>query len=64
MFGLTQMLFMISCGRLADRIGRKPVLVTSLTGVAVATAVFGLSRTIWQMMLVRCAAGVFAGTIV
>ncbi|TAQ86735.1 hypothetical protein B7494_g4949 [Chlorociboria aeruginascens] len=42
-FSLTQMLLMITWGRAADRIGRKPVLVFSLSGVAIAIALFGLS---------------------
>ncbi|KAE8449021.1 hypothetical protein EG329_008609 [Mollisiaceae sp. DMI_Dod_QoI] len=64
LFSLTQMMLMISWGRAADRIGRKPVLVFSLAGVSIATAIFGLSKTIWQMVMFRCCAGVFAGTIV
>ncbi|KAH7333213.1 major facilitator superfamily domain-containing protein [Rhexocercosporidium sp. MPI-PUGE-AT-0058] len=64
MFSFTQMLLMISWGRLADRIGRRPVMVFSLAGVGLGTALFGLSRTIWQMVLFRCCAGVFAGTVV
>jgi MFS family permease len=64
MFSFTQMLLTISWGRASDRIGRKPVLVLSLCGVAIATAIFGLSKTIWQMVLFRCCAGVFAGTVV
>ncbi len=64
MFSVTQMLLMISWGRAADRIGRKPVLVFSLAGVALATAVFGLSRSLLQMVLFRCFAGAFSGTIV
>ncbi|TVY34539.1 Efflux pump [Lachnellula occidentalis] len=63
-FSFTQMLLMIQWGRASDRVGRKPVLVFSLTGVAIATAIFGLSKKIWQMVLFRCCAGVFAGTIV
>jgi MFS family permease len=58
------MLLMIQWGRAADRIGRKPVLVFSLIGVAIGTALFGLSKRIWQMILFRCGAGVFAGTLV
>ncbi|MCJ1352744.1 MAG: hypothetical protein MMC33_002728 [Icmadophila ericetorum] len=58
------MLLMISWGHAADRYGRKPVLVFSLAGVAVATALFGFSKTIWQMIMFRCLAGVFAGSIV
>ncbi|KAI1372827.1 MFS general substrate transporter [Hypoxylon crocopeplum] len=64
LFSLTQMIVMLGWGRAADRWGRKPILVSSLVGVAVATALFGLSRTIWQMIVLRCLAGVFAGTIV
>ncbi|KIW26241.1 uncharacterized protein PV07_09354 [Cladophialophora immunda] len=64
LFSLTQMLLMIPWGKAADHFGRKPVLVSSLGGVAVATAIFGLSKSIWQMVLFRCFAGVFAGTIV
>lgn len=64
LFSLTQMLVMIMWGRAADRFGRKPVLVFSLIGVSIATALFGTAKTIGQMILFRCLAGVFAGTIV
>ena len=64
LFSLTQMLVMILWGKAADRFGRKPVLVFSLVGVSVATSIFGLATTIWEMVLFRCLAGVFAGTIV
>ncbi|KAL2065802.1 hypothetical protein VTL71DRAFT_3472 [Oculimacula yallundae] len=62
MFSVTQMILMISWGNLADHIGRKPVMVISLLGIGLGTALFGLSQTIWQMVLFRCLAGVFAGT--
>jgi len=58
------MLLMIAWGRAADRFGRKPVLVFSLAGVAIATSLFGLSKTIWQMIVFRCFAGLFSGTLV
>lgn len=64
LFSMTQMCVMILWGRLADRIGRKPVLVISLYGIAFTTALFGLAQSIWQMILFRCLAGVFAGSIV
>ena len=64
LFSLTQMLVMLFWGRLADRVGRKPVLVSSLVGVSLATGMFGLARAVWQMVLFRCVAGVFSGTIV
>lgn len=64
LFSITQMLLMIAWGKAADRIGRKPVLVFSLAGVSLATGLFGFSQTIWQMIVFRCCAGVFAGTVV
>lgn len=64
LFSLTQMMVMIFWGRASDRLGRKPVLVFSLIGVAISTGIFGMARNLWQMILFRCLAGVFAGTIV
>ncbi|KAK5658851.1 hypothetical protein OQA88_1665 [Cercophora sp. LCS_1] len=64
LFSLTQMFVMILWGRASDRFGRRPVLITSLLGVSCATGLFGMATTLWQMMLFRCMAGVFAGTIV
>ncbi|KAF2250677.1 MFS general substrate transporter [Trematosphaeria pertusa] len=64
LFSATQMCVMIFWGKASDRFGRKPVLSLSLFGVTFATALFGLSQSIWQMILFRCLAGVFAGTIV
>ncbi|KAJ5999781.1 hypothetical protein N7481_000190 [Penicillium waksmanii] len=64
LFSLTQALVMLFWGRAADRIGRKPVLVFSLFGVTLATGLFGMAKSIAQMIMFRCVAGVFAGTIV
>jgi MFS family permease len=61
---MTQMLTMIFWGRAADRWGRKPVLVSSLAGLSIAVSLFGVSKTIPQMILFRSSAGMFAGTIV
>lgn len=63
LFSLVQMVLMIFYGRMADRLGRKPILVFSLGGVSLATALFGLSKTLWQMIFFRCLAGVFAGSV-
>ncbi|KAJ4350974.1 hypothetical protein N0V95_004258 [Ascochyta clinopodiicola] len=64
LFSFTQMCVMIFWGRASDRYGRKPVLVGSLLGIAVSTTLFGMSRSIAQMIAARCFAGVFAGTVV
>jgi MFS-type transporter involved in bile tolerance (Atg22 family) len=54
LFSLTQMCVMIFWGKAADRWGRKPVLVFSLFGISIATALFGMSQSIQQMILARC----------
>ena len=64
LFSLVQMVLMIFYGRAADRLGRKPVLVFSLSGIALATAMFGMSQHLWQMIACRCLAGTFAGSTV
>ena len=64
LFSVTQMLCMIHWGWLADRIGRRPVLVVSNLGVAVGSAAFGFSTSVWQMILFRCLCGLFAGSMV
>lgn len=64
LFSLTQMVVMVFWGMAADRFGRKPVLVTSLCGLSGTIALFGLSRTLWQMVVFRCLSGGFAGTLV
>jgi MFS family permease len=64
LFSMTQMLFMIPWGRLSDRYGRKPVLLSSLTGMSIAVAMFGFSQKLWHMILLRCLAGIFSGSVV
>lgn len=64
LFSFTQMCVMMFWGKASDRYGRKPVLVFSLLGIAVATTLFGMSQSIAQMIAARCFAGVFAGTVI
>ncbi|PTD09483.1 hypothetical protein FCULG_00008835 [Fusarium culmorum] len=62
LFSATQMVVLISWSRLADRIGRRPVLLITMLGTAVGPVLFGMSKTIGQMILFRCMAGVFSGS--
>jgi MFS transporter, DHA1 family, multidrug resistance protein len=48
-------------GRLADRYGRKPMLIRSSCAIAVFTAFMGLSLNVWQFFAARALMGVFAG---
>ncbi|PCG97911.1 Tetracycline resistance protein, TetA/multidrug resistance protein MdtG [Penicillium occitanis (nom. inval.)] len=63
-FSFVQMLLMIPWGRAADKFGRKPVLVISMAGLSTACALFGTSRSIWEMIMYRSIAGMFSGTVV
>lgn len=55
---------MLFWGRAADRLGRKPVLVTSLIGLSITVSLFGFAKSTRQMILFRCMAGMFSGSIV
>ncbi|PPQ83228.1 Psilocybin Transporter (PsiT) [Psilocybe cyanescens] len=46
---------------LLDRIGRRPVLLPSALGIAVFTALFGLSTSFTMMLILRVCAGLLAG---
>lgn len=44
-----------------DRIGRKPVILIGLSGVALSTLLFGVSRTFWWAVIARSLAGALSG---
>ncbi len=48
-------------GRMADRYGRKPMLIRSSCAIAVFTAFMGLALDVWQFFAARALMGVFAG---
>jgi DHA1 family multidrug resistance protein-like MFS transporter len=51
-------------GRLSDRIGRKPVLVTGLFGFALSFFLFGLAKDmLWLMYVARIIGGGFSGAV-
>ncbi len=50
-------------GRLSDRIGRKPVLVVSLVGTAVASLATGLAGSIWLLFVARIIDGGSGGSL-
>lgn len=37
--------------RLSDHVGRRPILLFSLLGTVVSTILFGLSRSLWTLIL-------------
>jgi MFS family permease len=48
-------------GRLADRYGRKPMLVRASLGMAVAMALIGMAHDVWQLVGLRLLAGFLGG---
>ena len=62
LFSAVQALVLIFWGSMADRVGYKRMLVCSLSGMAIAPVLFGLSTSLWQMAVFRCLNGAFAGS--
>lgn len=62
-YSLMQFLCAPVWGQLSDRIGRRPVILWSLVGAAVAHAAFGFAGSFWGLLIARGFAGVFGGNI-
>src|SRR3984885_11833673 len=48
-------------GRLADRYGRKLMLIRASLGMAVAMSLMGMAHTVWQLVALRLLAGLLGG---
>ncbi|TAQ85826.1 hypothetical protein B7494_g5832 [Chlorociboria aeruginascens] len=53
----------VAWGRLSDKIGRKPVLLTGLAGTALSMLIFGLSPNLPVALLARALGGLLNGNI-
>lgn len=58
-YSAMNVLFAPLWGRLSDRIGRKPVLLLGVIGLAVSFVLFGLSQEVWQLFASRLFGGAF-----
>ncbi|KAG1808727.1 major facilitator superfamily domain-containing protein [Suillus subaureus] len=61
LFFVMQSLTVLKWSRLSDRIGRKPVLSIGLLGTCISMLCFGLSTTLWSLVVSRCMCGVLNG---
>lgn len=62
-YSLMQFIFAPIWGQLSDRYGRRPIILISLLGSAVAHLAFGLSPSLTGLMIARGFAGLFGGNI-
>jgi MFS family permease len=62
-YSLAQFIFSPVWGQLSDRYGRRPIILTSLCGAAVAHTAFGFATTLNGLILARLIAGIFGGNI-
>ncbi|KAL0578152.1 hypothetical protein V5O48_003857 [Marasmius crinis-equi] len=62
-FAIAQLCAIYQWTRLSNTIGRRPVIALGTLGVAFATVYFGISRSLTEIILSRCLAGIFAGII-
>ena len=63
LYALAQLLFLPMWGWVSDRIGRRPVLLVSLSGTAASFIVLALAESIEWIYFARIAAGFFAASI-
>ncbi|KAI9621619.1 hypothetical protein H4Q26_015627 [Puccinia striiformis f. sp. tritici PST-130] len=63
LFAIAQLFTAIFWGRLSDRIGRKPVMLTGLLGMAVSVILFGVQKTYTGLIISRFLAGMMNGNV-
>jgi DHA1 family tetracycline resistance protein-like MFS transporter len=62
-YSVAQLVFSPIWGGWSDRIGRRPIMLLSTLGAAIAYIFFGLAETFTMLMLSRLLAGVMGGNI-
>ncbi|KAI0695191.1 MFS general substrate transporter [Cerioporus squamosus] len=60
-FFATEAMFVFQWSRLSDHIGRKPVLLVGVGGLAISMVCFGLSKTFWSLVVSRSLVGMLNG---
>lgn len=63
LFAVAQLCTAMFWGRLSDRVGRKPVMLIGLFGMAISVIAFGLQKTYVGLIISRFVAGMMNGNI-
>ncbi|KAL0938640.1 major facilitator superfamily transporter [Colletotrichum truncatum] len=62
-YAVAEALTSMAWGALSDRIGRKPVVLFGLVGVAISSLIFGLAKQYWVALLARFIGGALNGNV-
>ena len=62
-YSLCQLIAAPWWGRLSDRHGRRPILMSSLAGACLSYVLLGAARNLWWLLAARMLAGLMAGNI-
>src|SRR3954471_14322966 len=59
-YSLTQLIFAPMWGRVSDRIGRKPVIMIGILGLAISFFLTGFSTELWMIFVARILGGILS----
>jgi len=62
-YSLMQFIFSPLWGRYSDRVGRRPVLIVGLMGMALSFVLFGLAQALWMLYAARVLGGLLSSAI-
>lgn len=62
-YGILQFVFATVWGGLSDRVGRRPVLLVTLTGTVIAYLMWSFAAAFWVLIAARILGGAMAGNI-
>ena len=62
-YAVAEALTSMGWGALSDRVGRKPIVLSGLVGVALSSLIFGLSQSYWVAFAARLLGGALNGNV-